>query len=870
MRYRASGLLLGPLLAVLVASVVHAAVGDHISSEDFDLTGANGDARGIAWDGTYFRVADSYDAKVYTYSSSGSYVSSQNFSLTGANGDANGITWDGTYFRVADSNDNRVYAYSSSGSYVSSFNLTGVNSNANGITWDGTYFRVVDSDDDKVYTYSSSGSYVSSEYFDLAEDNDSSSGITWDGDLFRVVDAGDDKVYAYSPSGSHVSSEDFDLTGANGDARGIAWDGTYLREVDYYTDKAYTYEGLPPGPFTNHGLSGEAEYAALMSSAAATHGDWTCIESSSGEDLRVNNVRLTVHGYCGKEEDGEFSVEVHMATTTSYANLSHFMHVTGPWWFVKSGAAARLDFRIYDDSATAAGLLAFTEVVGGLEDSNRLGFNTVAKEVTDDDCLEASNKTGFACNPANLRAVSPGDEAVLVIGLSTANTVAFADTPSSLESVTVSRNVDYTSATIKWTLYDAVTEYEIERVTAVQVDVSGASRIEYGDPVTFLVAGTQAGIEQYQDTTVQPHRTYQYRVRARGGGLTSWSGWSDYIFSGAKPRVDVPAPGNLELTRDRNSITASWTAPIGDFDDYTLQRQELILAEGSTFFGNVISLGNPWLSGNSTMHTDSNILPNQVYEYRIAAVKANEVGTYSDWFRIGPLNLSLGRAPANLMLLEEGQRIFDKYHEFWLGWDPIGPADSYEVQHVAFDLNTSGQRMKTRIVTDTTYFVTASSRGAIRVRARQLDTSRCAAADDNRCLSEWTAWHHARFAPTVPIKAPAPIDDTADAATVKLRADVEKVIRAATDPLGTTVNPRLVLEFLVLLTALMLAGTTFALSWRRGMAPLGVGMGAAILVLVLFTGYRVLGTSVAWAIAAQLLVAIAGFLAVVKRFVGAR
>ena len=49
------------------------------------------------------------------------------------------------------------------------------------------------------------------------------------------------------------------------------------------------------------------------------------------------------------------------------------------------------------------------------------------------------------------------------------------------------------------------------------------------------------------------------------------------------------------------------------------------------------------------------------------------------------------------------------------------------------------------------------------------------------------------------------------------------------------------------------------------MAPLGVGMGAAILILVLFTGYRLLGTPLAWAVAAQALVAVAGLYALVRQ-----
>ena len=37
--------------------------------QDFDLTGANGRAEGITWDGTYFRVLDIDSDKAFTYDS---------------------------------------------------------------------------------------------------------------------------------------------------------------------------------------------------------------------------------------------------------------------------------------------------------------------------------------------------------------------------------------------------------------------------------------------------------------------------------------------------------------------------------------------------------------------------------------------------------------------------------------------------------------------------------------------------------------------------------------------------------------------------------------------------------------------------------
>ena len=399
------------------------------------------------------------------------------------------------------------------------------------------------------------------------------------------------------------------------------------------------------------------------------------------------------------------------------------------------------------------------------------------------------------------------------------------------------------------------------------MDVSDASRIEYGDPVTYMVESTQAGIDEYVDSTLQAHRTYQYRIRARGADSASWSPWTEYVFSGAQPEADIEAPDNVQLVRDAGSVIVSWSAPSGDLDNYTAQRQQLIVVEGSTFFANVTTLGDTtWLPGNSTMYTDSDVRPDLTYEYRVAAVAEDQVGEYSDWFRVGPVDTSLGPSPENLRLLEEGARVYDERYEFWLGWDAVGRADDYEVQVVSVDLATGGQSMSDHVVSDATIFHTAFSRAGVRVRGRKLDADICGAAAEDRCLTEWTAWYDVRFTPVVEIDAPVFVDDTQDDRTMELRADLEEVIQAAMDPIGTDIDTGQVLEFFVIVSATVLATLSIAISWRRGMAPLGVGMGAAIFIMILFAGYRLLGTNIAWPIAAQGLVFVAGLIAVVRQF----
>ena len=73
------------------------------------------------------------------------------------------------------------------------------------------------------------------------------------------------------------------------------------------------------------------------------------------------------------------------------------------------------------------------------------------------------------------------------------------------------------------------------------------------------------------------------------------------------------------------------------------------------------------------------------------------------------------------------------------------------------------------------------------------------------------------------------------------------------------------IQFATVLGALVIGGISLALSWRLGMAPLGAGMGAAIGVLILFTGYRLLGIPLAWPVAIQSALAVAGLFALVRQ-----
>ena len=438
-------------------------------------------------------------------------------------------------------------------------------------------------------------------------------------------------------------------------------------------------------------------------------------------------------------------------------------------------------------------------------------------------------------------------------------------TPGTPDVRAVVRNSDYSETTLSWDLFDPVSEYEIERKTAVTVEAGDSVRIEYGDGVFFSVDGTIEGVEEYVDDTVEPTKTYQYRVRARGDPTMDWSAWSSYVLSGMEPSLDLDAPANVEVSRshDNSQVIVSWTAPEGDFDNYTLQRQDLVIVEGSTIFANAMSMsmaGEAWLSGTTTMYTDSIILPGRTYEYRVAAVKNDVVGDYSDWARSSPVKNSLGDAPGDFRFVEEGSRLLDSRREFWMGWDAVDGADDYEVDVLVY--GGGGRSMEHYIVSDPTYFQTSFGRVELRVRGRKQDVDLCGGGTA-RCYTEWTEWYGVAFTPEfeameLPTRVP-------DASIDAVQADVHELLDSTLDQSGVDVDPSVAIQFAVLVGTVMVASVSVWAGWRRGMRPLGMGMGFSVLVISLYVAYVLLGIPAAWPIGAQSLVAVLGIIAFARQ-----
>ena len=438
-------------------------------------------------------------------------------------------------------------------------------------------------------------------------------------------------------------------------------------------------------------------------------------------------------------------------------------------------------------------------------------------------------------------------------------------TPGQPDLVQANRNDDYDEATVTWVLYDPVAEYEIQRLEATTVSADDQSRIEYGDSVLFTVEGTIAGVDEYVDDTIDPEITYQYRVRAKGA---DYGLWSAYAFSGARPKAEeLAAPSNLEVARasDNAAVTVTWTAPDGDLDGYYVQRQQLVADEGSSFFADTVTFpdGNA-LSASTLTYTDSAIFPNRIYEYRVAAVKDDVVGEYSDWSRSAPGVTSLGNAPDNFRLVSEADR--GDRGEYWIAWDAVDGADEYELEANIFDAAGGLQnQLSGLLVSDPTYFVTTYGRAEHRVRARKQDATLCGSGATDRCPTAWTGWLSRGFTPGMAaVSNPLDAMAAADAATMEMRADLDEVVQVALSPLGLTFNSSDVVDYIWLAFGLLVGTMVYDDGRRQGMAPLSFAVASSFFVIFLWLGIRLVDLPVLWGGAALVLVLVGGIMATAK------
>ena len=434
-------------------------------------------------------------------------------------------------------------------------------------------------------------------------------------------------------------------------------------------------------------------------------------------------------------------------------------------------------------------------------------------------------------------------------------------TPSTPESVSVTRSVDYTEATVSWTLHDPVAKYEIQREEATTVSVGDISRIEYGNPETFTVEATLAGVAAYTDSTVAPEKTYQYRVRAMGA---EWGPWSSWVFVSADPsRQKLDEPSNLQLDRARNNsqVTISWTAPSDSVDNYTLQREEL--SEG--VFANALTFsaaGSDWLPATATSYTDSAILPGRTYRYRAAGVRDDVVGEYSEWVTSAPTDIIFAPPPENLHVERDTRR--DDRREYWLVWDDVDGRTDYELQINVTDPGTGALRREMGvIVTAPTYFATAYGRREFRLRGRKQDAALCGSGADEYCYTQWTGWHSVGFIPTVSIETPDALSTPVpqDQVSQELREDMVALFDFGFDALGTDGDSDQLINVMVLVMALGLGVGAFVVGFKTGMAPVGAGAGTCLALAVLWIGVLTLDVPQQWGIIATLVILVFGLAA---------
>ena len=883
----------------------YTSTGTYTIGADIRFDNVNDNPRGITRVGTSIYVADWHHIQslrqIYAYTSAGDRIPGSEWDLVADNAHPQGLTRDETYFYVLDDDEDKAYAYTSSGTHTSSadWNLTTNNADPIGLTRDETYFYVLDRSDHKAYAYTSDGTYTSIADLTLTSQNGDPTGITSAGSYLYVLDSVDNKVYAYSNPNSDPADSDATLS-ALSLSTGTLSPSFSSSETSYTATvtnnaTAVTVSATPTqSAATVTGTGSRALYVGRnFLDVVVTASDGFSTQTYSVDITREgtpNDVAFNAEGVlitpmgtvvasslsgvdCFLFPSDQqvvvtvFNEEARPLGVCWSASLLYFLFSSGTPNFPSDIASAIS----YEADLREGSVSSFkrNETNGSL-----LNVSTVRTATVSGTTYDYSQSDALTLVSGTLSNLAVGDAAHLRLEITGERTVddflsaSASDIPDAPSELLTRRNAAYDVATVSWSLIGPVIEYQIERNTALPVSADDLARIEYGDTVRFLLAGTLWGVDSYIDGTVAANKTYKYRVRARRG-INMWSDWSGYITSGMKPEVDIDPPSNIQLSRSHgnSSITVSWTDPVGEFDNFTLQRQELVAADGSSIFANVVTLdGNNWIDGTTNSYTDSSILPNRTYEYRLASVVDDGVGEYSDWVRSSPISTRLGGAPNNLRYVDDStSRMLEDRREFRMAWDEMDGVAEYEVEVLVYQVATGEQTMEHYIVSDPSFFRTSYGRSDIRVRGRKADDDLCGSGDDDYCYSDWTGWYGVRFTPKATIEAPVAIDDTVDQDIVDLRESTAEAIEASLSAAGAPVDASLVVQFLTVLMATVIGGISVALGWRLGMAPLGIGMGAAIAILILFTGYRLFGVPLAWPVAIQAALAVAGMFALVRQ-----
>ena len=196
--------------------------------------------------------------------------------------------------------------------------------------------------------------------------------------------------------------------------------------------------------------------------------------------------------------------------------------------------------------------------------------------------------------------------------------------PTNLTTVQTS----ITSANLNWT-DNSVGEdkFEIERKLSTE-----SNYIKIAE-----VLGSNTATKIYSDTTLEPTKTYDYRVRAVKGTDSSIFILKSYVNT-------LSAPSNLVVTQ--MSITSSnliWSDNCVGEDKFEIERK---LSTDSLYLKIAEVLGNDL---GTKSYNDSTLEPTKTYNYRVKSVIGVNSSAYTEQFYLNsfplPSNLTLMTAP---------------------------------------------------------------------------------------------------------------------------------------------------------------------------------------------------------------------------------
>ncbi len=138
-------------------------------------------------------------------------------------------------------------------------------------------------------------------------------------------------------------------------------------------------------------------------------------------------------------------------------------------------------------------------------------------------------------------------------------------------------------------------------------------------------SGIGASATSYSDTGLTPATTYTYRIRAAnsfGGG--GWSNEESETTGTGAPEAVSDLAATVDAVNGSTQINLTWSAPADNglaITGYTLQRKS-----GTEGYGDVSTA----ITATSTSYSDTGLMPNVTYTYRIQARNSGGAGAWSN------------------------------------------------------------------------------------------------------------------------------------------------------------------------------------------------------------------------------------------------